>query len=57
MFTPPQQSGSYDSEAEAKRRAERITYPSIWSELWFAVTRVLRLPFGRRRPKRRIPKL
>jgi len=57
VFTPPQQSGGYDSEAEAKRRAERITYPSIWLELWHGVTRVLRLPFGKRRPKRRIPKL
>ncbi len=57
MFTPPQQSGGYDSEAEAKRRAERITYPSIWSELWHGATRVLRLPFRNRRPKRRMPKL
>ena len=57
MFTPPQQSGGYDSEAEAKRRAERITYPSVWSEMWDGLTRILRLPFRNRRHKRRMPKL
>ena len=57
MFTPPQQSGSYDSDAESRRRGERITYPSIWLEVWNGLMRIVRFPFRGRRPKRRIPKL
>jgi hypothetical protein len=44
MFQPPQQSGTYDTEAEVKRRAERMSYPSIWLELWHISLAILRLP-------------
>lgn len=44
MFQPPQQSGGYDTEAEVKRRAERLAYPSIWLELWHMTLLLFRLP-------------
>ncbi|MEZ4501725.1 MAG: hypothetical protein R3C39_16450 [Dehalococcoidia bacterium] len=53
MFQPPQESGTYDSEAEAKRRAERMNYPSIWVELWYITLGVVRLPMRLWRAVRR----
>ena len=44
MFQPPPLSGADDSEAEAKRRGERMNYPSIWVEFWYIGLATLRLP-------------
>jgi len=44
MFQPPPLSGADDSEAEARRRAERFNYPSIWVELWYITLALFRVP-------------
>ena len=44
MFIPPQQSGSYDSEAEEARRREMMRANSVWVDLWFLIVGTVRLP-------------
>ncbi len=44
MFLPPQQSGSYDSEAEVARRKEMMRANSVWVDIWFLLVGTVKLP-------------